>query len=95
MFIAGYDSSNNLQFAKAQACGSGGGPIVVSPSGSIYIGGSFGGVNPFIVGNDSLPLVGTTNVFVPKLCYSNNGQGIPEITTNKEFILYPIPLMIS
>ena len=92
MFIAGFDFfSGDALFAKQLA--SGGyyqNAIAVSPSGSIYIGGAFDYVNPFIIGKDSLSLVGTGNVFVAKLSYPDIIENIQEIPT-KEFILYPNP----
>ena len=92
MFVAGYDSSGLALWAKA--LGSGGddqNAVATSPSGCIYIGGDLTYSDPFIIGNDSLHLSGLEEVFIAKLCYSDSGQGISEISTTKEFILYPNP----
>ena len=92
MFIAEYDSSGHALWVKA--LGSGGDDnsgVTSSPSGCLYIGGDFETLNSFIIGNDSLHLSGGEDVFVAKLCYSDSGQGISEISTTKEFILYPNP----
>ena len=92
MFIAGCDSSGHLLWAKA--LGSGGdddNSVAASTSGCIYVGGDFM-VNSFYVGNDTLVLSGNNeNAFVAKLCYPQIGESVPEISINKEFILYPNP----
>jgi len=92
MFIAGYDSSGHVIFAKALASGGDDNDaIAASPSGCIYIGGDFFAVNPFIIGNDSLHLSGQEDVFVAKLCYPGIIENVPEIIVTNEFILYPNP----
>jgi hypothetical protein len=95
MYIAGYDSTGHVLFAKALVSGgANNNAVAASPLGSIYIGGDFELVNPFIIGNDSLVHSGYTtseNVFVAKLSYSQSGQGISEISPAKEFLLYPNP----
>jgi hypothetical protein len=91
-FIAGFDSSGNVQFAKVLASGSDDQiALAVSHSGSIYVCGDFYQINPFIVGKDTLYRVGYENPFVAKLMYPQIGESVPEISSSKEFILYPNP----
>jgi len=92
MYIAGYDSAGHVLFAKALGSGADDqNAVASSPSGCLYIGGDFYGVNPFIIGSDSLHLSGLENPFVAKLCYPQSGEDVPEISPAKEFILYPNP----
>ena len=71
MFVAGYDSSGRVLWAKALASGGDdNNAVAASPSGCIYIGGDFEPAS-FIVGNDTLINSGASEeVFVAKLCYS-------------------------
>jgi len=73
MYIVKYDSTGHVLFAKAVASGGDDeNSIALDISGCIYIGGDFA-IDPFILGNDTLPLTGMTgteNAFVSKLCYS-------------------------
>jgi hypothetical protein len=91
MFVAGYNSSGNILFAKILASGADDkNAISVSQFGSIYVGGDFLDLNPFIVGNDSLPLVGQENVFIAKLRYFPT-LGISEESEFLNCNLFPNP----
>jgi hypothetical protein len=93
MFIAGYDSSGNLLFAKGVAsggddwCG-----VAVSKSYScIYVGGDFV-PTILLLGNDTIVVNGgQENAFLGKLCYPQIGENILEAIKENEFVLYPNP----
>jgi hypothetical protein len=92
MFIVKCDSSGTALWAKAlQSGGDDDNGFALGTNGSIYTGGDFYNVNPFIIGNDSLfQFTSTENLFIAKLGYST-ATGIPEINTNENMILYPDP----
>ena len=92
-FVVGYDFSGDLLFAKVLASGADDqNGLAVCPSGSIYMVGDYYQTNPFIIGNDSLILIGEENVFVAKLAYSSLTDGISEININNVCNLYPNPM---
>ncbi|HLG33482.1 MAG TPA: T9SS type A sorting domain-containing protein, partial [Bacteroidia bacterium] len=94
-FVAGYDSSGQILFAKILASGSDDqNAITVSASGSIYVTSDYYQVNPFIIGNDTLILNGEENVFVAKLSYSIH-EGVSEINSMNGYVLYPNPFSNS
>lgn len=68
MFVAKFNSSGNVCWAKALASGgddhSG---VALGPTGSIYITSDFYNINPFILGCDTLTLTGYEDIFVVKL----------------------------
>jgi hypothetical protein len=92
MFIVKCDPTGTALWAKAlQSGGDDDNGIALGTNGSIYTGGDFYNVSPFIIGNDSLFLFPSTeNIFIAKLGYSS-GTGIAEINTNENMILYPHP----
>jgi len=72
MFVFCSDTSGHALWAKALTSGGDdNNAVAVTSSGCIYVGGDFGLGNPFIVGQDSLPVVGREDAFVAKLCNSD------------------------
>jgi len=91
MFVAGFNAAGHALFAKALSSGGDDeNGLATSPSGSVYITGDFM-INPFVVGKDSLPLIGMENTFVAKLSYPQIAETIPPVSDNNDFILYPNP----
>ncbi|MBK5285761.1 MAG: T9SS type A sorting domain-containing protein, partial [Bacteroidia bacterium] len=65
--------------------------VATDAFGNVFVGGDFYGVNPFIVGTDSLPLTGTENVFVAK--YSCGSiENVKEFSKEEEINLSPNPV---
>jgi type IX secretion system substrate protein/beta-propeller repeat-containing protein len=95
IFIIKCDSLGHALWAKTLASGGDdNSDIALGANGSIYIGGDFYKVNPFIIGNDTLILIGEENVFVAKLSYSSS-QSVSEIISIGEYTLYPNPFLNS
>jgi hypothetical protein len=68
MFIAKFDSSGNVIWAKAlQSGGDDHSGIALGANGSIYITSDFYNIDPFILGCDSLILTGQEDFFIAKL----------------------------
>jgi len=82
MYLAGFDSSGHVFFAKALASGGDDqNSVSVSPStGCIYVGGDFQ-PDSFIVGNDTL-MGRYENIFLAKLCYSGVTANFTSSATN-------------
>ncbi len=63
-FIAKFNSNGNALWVDTIASGGDDDDgIALGPGGSFYMGGDFQGVNPFILGNDSLSLCNCTEAF--------------------------------
>jgi hypothetical protein len=91
-FIASYNFSGNLLFAKVLASGADDqNGLAVCPSGSVYMVGDFYQTNPFILGNDSLILVGAENVFLAKLGYSSIVDNLEFYYLQQSITLFPNP----
>jgi len=72
IFIAKLDSSGKVYWAKELASGGDdNNGISLGNNGDIFFSGDFYGVNPFIVGNDTMPLSGIENAFIAKLAFEN------------------------
>ena len=71
-FIAKLDSSGHIFWAKVLASGGDdANGASLGKNGDIYFSGDFYNINPFVVGDDSLPLTGTENAFIAKLGFNN------------------------
>jgi len=82
MFVAGYDSSGSILFAKGLASGADDqNAVAVSPLGCTFISGDFE-ISPFIIGNDALNRSGSESPFVAKLCSSGITANFASSVTN-------------
>jgi hypothetical protein len=93
MYLVKYDPTGQAQFGFV--LGSGGDDnngVAAGNSGSIYITGDFA-INPFIVGNDTLALVGEETSFTAKLsnhvsCKETNLNDVPALSG---ILIFPNP----
>jgi hypothetical protein len=91
IFIVKYDTALNVICATALSSGGDdNNAITTNCTGATYIAGDFG-INPFIVGSDTLILSGTENFFIAK--YNCNGEPVTtnEIQNQETIILFPNP----
>lgn len=95
MFIVKYDSSGNTLWGKAIASGGDDqNSIALGLNGSIYVGGDFYNVNPFILGCDTLIRTASEVLFVAKLgrnlCPDSTTR-VNEINQNISETIFPNP----
>ena len=95
MFVVKYNSSGHAIYGLLLPSGgddySG---VALGPSNSLYIGGDFFRINPYIFGNDSLILTGAETPFVAKLGYPII-EGIPIVSPQPTISLFPNPFSTS
>ena len=95
MFIVKYDSSGNTLWGKAIASGGDDqNSIALGLNGSIYVGGDFYNVNPFILGCDTLIRTASEVLFVAKLGRNLCPDSTPrvnEINQNISETIFPNP----
>ena len=90
MFMVKYNSSGNALFGFGFTSGGDDySSVALDPFGSLYLGGDFFNVNPFIIGNDSLILSGLETPFIAK--FGLPGDGIPKISPQPTISLFPNP----
>jgi len=90
MFIVKYNSSGHAVYGFTLASGGDDyNNIANGPSGSIYIGGDFQYISPFIFSADSLFLTGGETPFVAK--FNSLTEGTQEIRPQQTISLYPNP----
>lgn len=91
MFIVSYNSTGHALWGKALSSGADdNNSVATGTNGSVFIGGDFYYVNPFIVGNDTLIRTGIEDIFVARLSYSSS-VGISEVSIDNGFSFYPNP----
>ena len=93
MFIASFDSAGSVLCADALASGADDyNNIAADTFGNAFVSGAFR-INPFVIGNDSLSLTGTENVFVGKFnCNGTVGiSSLPISSTLNGIYIYPNP----
>jgi len=95
MFMVVYDTMGNANCATDLSSGNGGNDqngICADSDGNVYVVSTYSGINPFIVGTDSLPLTGSHNVFIAKF-NCNLPTDIKQTATDKaDLEIYPNPL---
>jgi hypothetical protein len=90
MFIVKYDANGNVLCASALSSGGDDqNGVSADAFGNAYIGGDFE-ANPFIVGTDTLSLIGGENVFVAKY-KCNNTNTVNELIGRENVEVYPNP----
>lgn len=71
-FITKVDTAGKVYWARSVASsGDDNNGLSLGLNGDIFFSGDFYGVNPFIIGNDSMPLTGIENAFIAKLGFTS------------------------
>lgn len=95
MFVAKFDSSGNVLWAKAlQSGGDDHNGSALGPNGSLYLTSDYYNVNPFILGCDTLILTGQEDIFVGRLGYNACQDTIVAVYDNQQvdnIVLFPNP----
>jgi hypothetical protein len=95
LFVVKYDLNGNVICAEALA--SGGDDILgiaTDNFGNAYIAGDFTGVNPFVLGSHTLPLIDFETFFIAKYnCHLN--VGINEFSNQETITIYPNPFTLQ
>ena len=93
MFVVSYDSAGTVFCAAALASGNGRtdqNGVCCSNRGDVYIASTYYGVNPFVVGTDTLALTGADDAFIAKFnCRLETD--IENVTEDVMLEIYPNP----
>ena len=94
MFLVKYDSSGHAIYGFAfQSGGDDYNGVALGQNNSLYVGGDFYFINPFILGDDTLILTGgqfSENPFIAKLGFQII-ENMAEIKLNQTISIYPNP----